>query len=201
MYIDLKDLVSKYDLKINGVLHVGAHKCEEQEVYDYCKVGEVIWIEGNPKLCEEMQKLFKNVYQALISDKDDEEVDFMITNNLQSSSILDLHQHKLEHPDVYEIERIKLKTITLNTFLKSINNPKFNFINLDIQGVELYALKGMGEFLNKVQYIYTEVNMKELYKNNPLIYEIDEYLSLKGFKRVETNMTHHGWGDAFYIRI
>ena len=32
-----------------------------------------------------------------------------------------------------------------------------------------------------------------------LIYEIDLFLSLYNFKRVITNMTHHGWGDALYI--
>jgi FkbM family methyltransferase len=200
MLINLHDLCHKYNLRIDGVLHVGAHRCEEQEVYDQCHAGEVIWIEANPSLCEEMQQKYKNVYQAVISDKDGEEVDFIITNNYQSSSILDLHEHKKEHPDVYEIDRIKLKTVRLNTFLKSINAPKFNFMNLDIQGVELYALKGMDEFLDNVQYIYTEVNTKELYKNNPLMSDIDEYLATKGFERKETNMTSHGWGDAFYIK-
>lgn len=200
MLIDLLYLINKYNIKIDGVLHVGAHRCEEQKVYDQCDAGQVIWIEANPVLCKEMQKSYKNVYQAVVSDKDNEEVDFIITNNFQSSSILDLHEHKLEHPDVYETSRIKLKTVTLNTFLKTINNPKFNFVNMDIQGAELYALKGMDEYFDYVQYLYLEVNTKELYKNNPLIGDIDKYLLLKGFIRKETNMTRHGWGDAFYIK-
>jgi len=38
--------------------------------------------------------------------------------------------------------------------------PKYEDIhfNLDIQGAELKALKSMGDYLNNVDYIYTEVN-------------------------------------------
>ena len=31
--------------------------------------------------------------------------------------------------------------------------------------------------------------------------ELDTYLNLHGFKRIETYMTKYGWGDAFYMKI
>ena len=77
---------------------------------------------------------------------------------------------------------------------------KYNFINFDIQGAELNGIKSMEKYLNDVDYIYTEVNIKHLYKNCPLLDEIDEYLDKYDFTRVETHLTQHGWGDAFYIR-
>jgi hypothetical protein len=96
---------------------------------------------------------------------------------------------------VYEIARIKQKTQRLDNFFEENKIEfKFNFINLDIQGAELKALKSMEKYLDKVNYIYTEVNIKHLYKNCALMNEIDDYLSKFGFKRVETNMTRMGWG-------
>ncbi len=80
---------------------------------------------------------------------------------------------------------------------------KINFINLDIQGVELNALKSMEKYLESpgIQYIFTEVNTEHVYKDCGLLSEIDEYLSRFGFERVETKMwLDCGWGDAFYMR-
>lgn len=77
---------------------------------------------------------------------------------------------------------------------------RYDFINLDIQGAELLALKGATSILPFVKAIYTEVNEKELYEGCALIEELDAYLKQNGFTRILTNMTKHGWGDALYIR-
>ena len=71
---------------------------------------------------------------------------------------------------------------------------------MDIQGAELLALKGSSDTLKNIDYVYLEVNEKELYTGCGLLSEVDEYLKEKGFTRVEINMTPHGWGDAFYTR-
>lgn len=78
---------------------------------------------------------------------------------------------------------------------------KLNFVNLDIQGVELRALKSMEKYLQHVKYIYTEVNTEQVYKGCNLIGEIDEYLKQFGFVRVAQQIyKQYGWGDAFYIK-
>lgn len=201
MLIPFRTLKQKYNLNIKGILHVGAHMCEELQ--DYCREGvsedNIIWIEGNPHIVQK-QPYRKNLYQALIYDEE-KMIDFMITNNGQSSSILELDEHKKEHPHVHEIGRIRLPTITLENFLIKNNiTTDFNFINLDIQGTELNALKSLGDRINKIDYIYTEVNKKHLYKNCSLIDELTTFLEGHGFKLVELSMTQHGWGDAFYAR-
>ena len=93
----------------------------------------------------------------------------------------------------------------MDTIIDKYNIPidKLNFINLDIQGVELRALKSMEQYLNYVDFIYTEVNIEEVYKGCNLMSEIDEYLSNFGFKRVTQRIyTQYGWGgDAFYMKI
>ena len=59
----------------------------------------------------------------------------------------------------------------------------------------------MEEYLNKIDYIYTEVNSDYVYENCSIVTEIDDYLNKFGFIRVETAWWFdYKWGDAFYIR-
>ncbi len=184
-----------------GVLHIGAHICEEKQLYNDNGINDddILWIEANSDLINPEQK---NILNAVISDKNDETVNFIITNNIQSSSILELYKHLEEHPDVIEIERRQLKTITLNSLYENNNIPydRYDFINMDIQGAELKALKGADKILPYIKAIYTEVSTKELYKNCVLLPELDEFLEKNGFKRIIINMTPNYWGDALYIK-
>ena len=116
--------------------------------------------------------------------------------------ILELHTHKQEHPHIHEIHRRIVKTITLNSLYeqKQIPYDRYDFINIDIQGAELKALKGATKILPHIKAIYAEVNEKELYKGCGLMHEIDNYLEGYGFKRIATKMLDYGWGDALYVR-
>jgi predicted 3-demethylubiquinone-9 3-methyltransferase (glyoxalase superfamily) len=96
---------------------------------------------------------------------------------------------------------MNLKSITIDTFFErnQIDASKFNFWNFDIQGAEFMALKGATRSIQYAKAIYLEVNVKELYKNCGLITEIDTFLAQYKFKRVLTNITRYGWGDALYV--
>jgi len=89
------------------------------------------------------------------------------------------------------------------SYMEENNIPiqHLNFLNFDIQGVELRALKSMEKYLSNVDYIYTEINTDYVYKDCNLVGEIDEYLKKFGFTRVATKIaSNFGWGDAFYIK-
>lgn len=206
MLIPLQKLVEKYKLNISGVLHVGAHLMEEKEVYDELGINLQVWIEADPETFQKILPLQTETCKVLnyvISEEVEKEVIFHRTNNRQSSSILNLKKHKQYHPTVFTEFEIPLKTETLRHLIedKKIPFSQINFINLDIQGVELQALKGLGYFLSKIDYIYTEVNTGEVYEGNSLLSDLDLFLEKEGFQRVETFLTPCEWGDAFYIRI
>ena len=208
MLIPLKLLCEKLNLNIRGVLHIGAHECEEQKYYLEQGVDNdnIYWIEAMDEKVKLMKNKDKNlkIYQAVIDIKDDQEVEFNIADNGQSSSILEFGTHAKHHPHVKMINKQKLKTTRLDTFIKKNRIPieKLNFLNLDIQGKELDALKSMDKYIQYVQYIYTEVNTEKVYKDCGLLSEIDEYLKKEGFTRIVCKMWGNcGWGDAFYMRI
>jgi FkbM family methyltransferase len=180
-----------------------------EEASDYAKyhIENIIWVEGNPDLVKSGLSKISNtkgqtLLHGLVYSEDDIDIQFKITNNSQSSSILDFGKHKEYHPQVSFVKSIQLKTTRIDSLLKKNNfNPgQFDFVNLDIQGVELQALKGFGEYLDPVKYIYTEINVGQVYKGNDTIEEMDHFLGNLGFYRVETNLTEYSWGDAFYIK-
>ena len=62
-----------------------------------------------------------------------------------------------------------------------------NYLNIDIQGYELEALKGSENGLkNYVDYIYIEISREEMYEESVLKNELDSYLKDFGFLRVTT---------------
>jgi len=105
-----------------GILHIGAHTCEEAPLYHSIGINDnqILWIEGNADIIPTNQT---NIINAVISNVDNQYVDFIITNNMQSSSILELGTHLTEHPHVTEVSRRKVQTITLNSLYQNYNIP------------------------------------------------------------------------------
>jgi FkbM family methyltransferase len=201
---EINKILLSNNINITGSFHIGAHECEELLFYNNLRLKQedIIWIDAiSAKVNKATKRGIPNVYNAVITDKDDEDIVFNISNNVQSSSVLDFGTHSQEHPSVVYVDKINVKSITIDTFFKrnNIDASKFNFWNFDIQGAELMALKGAIKSIQYAKALYLEVNEKELYKNCGLITDIDTFLSQYNFKRVLTNMTCHGWGDALYV--
>jgi len=207
MIIDLSYLVEKYSIDITGVLHVGAHLCEERDAYKTQGIldSNIIWIEADPNLVCHHENNNLKVYQAVISDNDDEWIDFIMTNNNgESSSMLELDIHTSMYPEVVECHRLRLQTTTIDTFFQhhsEIDKSVINFANIVVQGVELKVLLGMTSLFESQQLkaVYIKVLTKYLYKDCCLLWQIDEFFAKYSFKRVELKMTQLGWGDALYL--
>lgn len=214
MLINFKKCIELCGNPVGGIIHIGAHHGEEIKDYAESNVKNVIWFEANKKL---MKHLFDNTckYQnvkqeyfcEVLSDEDDKEIEFKITNNGQSSSMLELGTHEKHYPSIKVIEKQTLKTRRFDTFYKNkinlINLKEINFINLDVQGAELKVLKGFGDIFENyknIKAIYSEVNFEEVYIGAPLVQEIDEYLNRYKFTRILTVDTPYKWGDALYLR-
>jgi FkbM family methyltransferase len=203
MLIPLDTIIKKFNMKIKGILHVGAHECEEIIDYDkYISRENVLWIDALQDKVDYCKAHFNNILieQAIISDKI-ETVTFHRSNNGQSSSIFEFGLHANYHPHVCYVDSFQQKTKLLKDIICNYPNIHFNFINFDIQGAELKALISMGNYLHKVDYVYIEVNSNYVYKGCNLISEIDNYLISFNLYRAEVKWTDFEWGDALYIRF
>jgi len=202
MFITVSELQSDWNLSVNGVLHIGAHTGEEADQYENSSWTPVIWIEAQPDLARDLrQKLnpdLHTVIEATIFDKNDIELSMNISSNSQSSSLLNFGTHKMDYPEITVTNNLTIKTKRIDALIDKKSMP--NFINLDIQGVELKALKSLGNLISKVSVIYTEVNKRQVYKECDLIEDIDQFLASYGFRRVSTRwVIGAGWGDALYL--
>lgn len=210
-FSEIINYLKQNNRNISGILHIGAHECEEKNAYNENGITDtmIYWIEGNPEKVEfNKNRGISQIYQGLIYN-DEKEIDFHITKNLcnpgntESSSILPLGVHENYYPHVQIQETKKMKTVTLENLIRQEKIPiqQLNFWNLDIQGVEFEALVSAGEMILFADYIYVEVNEQELYKNCVLLPELEKFLRMHGFQMVAKKMTEQGWGDAFFIRV
>jgi len=208
MLIKEEDVIAALNaanIKPSGVLHIGAHECEELPFYERMGISQenVVWIDAiDEKVRQAKGRGIPNVFKAVITDKDGDLVTFHRSNNVQSSSVLDFGTHAINHPGVRYVSETVETTVTVDTFLQEhgLDAKRYDFWNFDIQGAELMALKGALQALQHVKALYLEVNTKEVYKKCGLIGEIDALLGERGFKRVITNITDAHWGDALYVR-
>lgn len=202
MLLNLDNLKAKYDLKIKGVLHIGAHVGQEFGTYKRLGINNVMFFEP---IQETFNRLKQNVGDSAIlvntalgNTEGEVEMFTETINQGQSSSVLQPDYHLVQHPNIQFNGREKVKITKLDNFIE--DKDKYNFINVDVQGYELEVFKGGSEYLKSIDYIMTEVNRAELYKGCAKIEQLDKYLSNYGFERVETTWDGGTWGDAFYIK-
>jgi len=201
---NIDELFLFFKVNVKGILHIGAHKCEELETYlKYVTTDKILWVEAIESLVK--QNLEKNpdlkIIKAVVSDEDDKNVEFKITNLANCSSILDLKYHKEIHPDIKVVKTISTQTKTIQTLYKenNINPSEYNTLVMDIQGAELSALKGMGSILDNINIIYIEVNEKELYEGCCKLEDLDTFLLNLEFERKYLTLLN-GYGNAFYLK-
>jgi len=216
MLTSFDDLFTRYSVRPNGILHLGASD-DGRELPHYAKAcpgGPILLVEALPKVCARLEKKLTHPNMraicACVSDKDGEERDFHVANNAgQSSSLLSFGTHTVEHPSVQFIGDTKLVTTRVDTLLAkelAVMAQRPWFGNIDLQGAELMALRGFGPFLEAFSWLYIEVNKRPLYQGAPMIGELDAFLAPHGFNRRETWWFQHsngqeaGWGDAIWTR-
>lgn len=71
---------------------------------------------------------------------------------------------------------------------------KVDIVWMDLQGAELLALKGLGNYLNSVKYIHTEVSYIEMYSGQVMFEELNKFLLCKGFN-IKNNLSLRGWQE------
>jgi FkbM family methyltransferase len=204
MLLDFPKIFRKYDLKITGVIHIGAH--HGSEVPDYISHGiqNITLFEPLSKNFDVLEKRLADAnanikaYQVALGSEEKIATMYLSDNDLMSSSILKPKNHITEMPWVYfeGTEEVEVK------LLDSFDVQNANFINIDVQGYELEVFKGAKKTLERIDYIYSEVNRGQLYDGNVMIDELDDFLGQYKFERVETYWpeTWYNWGDAFYIK-
>jgi FkbM family methyltransferase len=210
MLFDFIEKINSSELcvsEIRGILHVGSHDGAELDYYLHNGINDIIFCEANPDIYSRLVSRCDGFYRVkcynyAICDRAGK-INLNVTNNdSASSSILDLKDHKHYYPHIYNNYTISVPSITIDELFskENIHSNNYNLLNIDIQGAELMAIKGMSEYIMSCDYIYSEVNFQEMYDGCCMIEDFDKYLFNLGFYRFFLADTGNGFGDALYIK-
>ncbi len=204
MILNLNELVRKYNMKINGVIHVGAHFGEEQNAYKSLGISQISYFEPVAKTFKKLKEKIgdeANLFNYALGNENKEVEMYVEEADAYGCSSI------LKPSDNYKNVKFNYGEIVQMKRLDDIefDFSKYNFMNIDVQGYELEVLKGSVNTLKHVDYIMSEINRYTLQKpleyiNCVQINELSEFLSKFGFILVEQNWVGVSWGDGFFIK-
>lgn len=196
--------------KVNLVLDIGAKDCKESvELAKKYPNALVYAYECNPQtipLCQENIKEIERVklFTFAVSDTNGTTKFYPIntketitthTDGNPGASSLFRASGAYDHIERYVQDEIEVETKRLDSVLDQAPDV----IWMDLQGAELLALKGLGNLLDGVKIIHTEVEMNEMYTGQALFKDIDPYLTSHGFIRAWGNLQVQFGTDVIYI--
>jgi hypothetical protein len=119
---------------------------------------------------------------------------FVVENELGCSSLKEPSHTLQESTYLYKKRKVskieKIKTYRLDKIYKKVIEEGGGipaYLKLDIQGAELEAIEGAGDFLKDIMFIETEIGLDDynkMYTNSPKIEEIISVLDEKGFEPI-----------------
>lgn len=101
-----------------------------------------------------------------------------------SSSILDPAMHGQFFSDVSFTSRIRVESVSIDDLQSRIGIPGFDFMWLDLQGLELSVLAASPRARNQVEAIYMEVSRHQLYAGAPTYGQVFDRMRSWGFVAV-----------------
>jgi FkbM family methyltransferase len=138
-----------------------------------------------------------NVEQLAISDKNGS-LDFYITHgNVGASSLLE--PINVPFASTQNFTKISVESKRLDDWLEQNKIDVVDIMWLDTQGVELSALKSMGDKLKKVKFIHCEASELPYYKGHLLKTDLVEFLESVGFELIFINEAYHPFNEGDII--
>ena len=140
--------------------------------------------EPNPHTFQKLYNRIKNLknvtaYKLALSDKTDP-AKFWICANLGACSLL---ESKL-NVAAYQKEPIFVNCLTIDKWAEINCIKKVDFMWLDMEGYELFALKASPKIFSTVKVVHLEVNLIEYWHGIPLYEEVKEWFEENGFVEI-----------------
>jgi FkbM family methyltransferase len=203
--ISPRSISAKFNLVLNGVIHIGEHKGQEIDDYLELSLKKIYVFEVNdehaPILNSYAERFIEvKIHYVEISCRQ-RLATFKLMSEYQSLSLFQLQVHADFYSDINKTSQSAVEAKTLDSILIDQSSHDINYLNIDIKGAGLAALRGAQQTLLHIDLITIEVNFAKTCEGCPLIEEVDLFLFDRGFIRVETSTPFHPtWGHAAYVR-
>ena len=188
----------------------------------YCS--RILAFEVDRALCAQLNARAPRglTYHPVALGKTEEERDFYETQHPMCSSLYRPNEALMDLFQALRVAKLKkvsrLRTVSLDHFMKRASVGEVDFIKIDIQGAELEVFQGGTAALEGVVAIITEVEFVPLYVDQPLFGDVSAFLTGRGlafhkflgvagralkpiFLNNDPNYAvQHMWSDAMFIR-
>jgi FkbM family methyltransferase len=190
-------------LTYRHIIDAGAHRGSFTDAFlQLHRPQRVVLVEAIPELAENLRAKYAgdprmSVVAAALCDRHGE-AQFEINRSDVSSSLLpiDARNSRWFARDLSVARRIQVPTLTLPEVMSREGLGRVDLLKLDLQGAERLVLTGAAEVLDRVEVIYTEVFFEHLYEGAWLFWDINEFLSHRGYKLCGlSNIVHATDGD------
>lgn len=180
---------------IRYIFELGARDCAETLAFHKLFPDAKIYsFECNPAtlpVCRNRTRNKKNItlVEKAVSDKQGT-ISFFPTNPALTETTWEdgnpgassLFKASGDYPvEKYVQDEIKVKTTSLEKFMKHHKVPRIDLLWMDIQGAELMALKGASSRLTDIMTVHLEVEFMEIYSGQPLYKQLKRYLNKNNF--------------------
>ena len=95
---------------------------------------------------------------------------------------------------------IEVPCITLHEWAQLNQIKKIDFMWLDMEGHELYALQNGLELLRTVKVIYTEISFVPVRENSCSYYDLKKFLLSHGFREIWKSGDSGRYADALFVK-
>lgn len=171
--------IAKYT-KIKGIIQVGSNTGQEINLFrQYTK--NIICFEPIPSVFNVLKTNNPDLqcFNFALGEKNETKEMYISSNNGESSSFLKPLNHTKTFSFISfdQIEKFEIKRFDE----LSIDSKNFNVLVSDTQGFEISVLKGFGNTLYDMDFIYVEYIENNLYENDSNLEEITNYVKSFGF--------------------
>jgi hypothetical protein len=184
---------------MRGVIHIGAHRFEEYEMWK--SQGATVFllfepISANVEYLKAAFPVYLTWHLALANYRGEATMYVDGKHNYLSASMLQPKAHLQEYPDVLFEQKETVPVDKLDWIIYDRSN--YDHMHIAAQGMELEILKGGEESLKSIDTISCQVYQTELYKGCPLMEDIIAHL--KDFDFQGYSPRGKNWGFASFKR-
>jgi FkbM family methyltransferase len=90
------------------------------------------------------------------------------------------------------VTQLTVPVTTIDEFAASQQLENIYLMKVDVQGYEMHVLRGAEKTLPRVDHIFVEAGIQQLYENAPLFTEVVEFLRPRGFHLMSLRAWHRG---------